>query len=318
MNTNKKKNYFWKLFFFFFIFIIILNISICYLSKPEIIEIDKIERLTEGNDNKYKCFFPSDESNSKIIHFIITRFIVEIDYLPQFRKIIYKKDYILNGIRCLKKYLLPSLEYQSCKKFIWILEIGDKANIEKIKHMLNFNLSFEYKLIFHKSLKKYIRNMSKGFDILITSRIDYDDIIYYDAVNDVRKAINSNKPMVVYGYNRGVYYFENDRNYYEFYETYNNEGTMSIFNSLITVLRKVNDSYTINDVGGHSVIRKNLLELYKSFGIEKLNYEPAIFDSGDAKFIYIRQSFSGTYNNATKFKKSLKIYNFNLSKFYGK
>ena len=124
--------------------------------------------------------------------------------------------------------------------------------------------------------------------------------------------------MVVYGYNRGVYYFENDRNYYEFYETYNNEGTMSIFNSLITVLRKVNDSYTINDVGGHSVIRKNLLELYKSFGIEKLNYEPAIFDSGDAKFIYIRQSFSGTYNNATKFKKSLKIYNFNLSKFYGK
>ena len=300
-----------------FILILIKNCGTSNISRLEIIDLNNLEGINKAYKKEYKCFFPSDDSNSKIIHFIITRFILEFDYLLKFRKIIYKKEYILNGIRCLKKYLLPSLEYQSCKKFIWILEIGDKANIEKLKPLLNFNVSFKYKIIFHKHLKKYIRNKSKYFDILITSRIDYDDIIYFDAVNDVRKAINNNKPMVLYGYNRGVYHFENDTKFYEFYQTYNNEGTMSIFNSLITVLKKVNDCYTINDIGGHSVIRKNLIKSYKSFGIEKLNYEPAIFDSGEAKFIYIRQNFSGTYNNRKEFKKSLKIYNFNLTKFFG-
>ena len=61
---------------------------------------------------------------------------------------------------------------------------------------------------------------------------------------------------------------------------------MSIFESLILNLKKVNDIYTIYDLGDHSKIRKNLFNKYKTFGIEKLDYEPAIFDSGSAKFIY--------------------------------
>ena len=54
----------------------------------------------------------------------------EYNFLTNFKKIIYKRDYILNGIRVLKKYLIPSLENQSCKKFTWILLLGDKANIK--------------------------------------------------------------------------------------------------------------------------------------------------------------------------------------------
>jgi len=265
-----------------------------------------------------KCFIPSDNSCKKIIHLIFTRFIMEFNYLKNFHKIIYSKEYILNGFKVLKKYLLPSLENQSCKEFIWVLTLGDKANKTYIESLFNFNNSFEYRIIYNNSLKEFVKNISNGFDILITSRIDYDDIIYYDAVNDVRKAINSNKPMLLYGYNRGVYYFEKDNKFYDFYETYNNEGTMSIFNSLITVLNKVNDTYIINDIGGHSVIRKNLLKYYKSYGIKNLDYEPAIFDSGDGKFIYVRQNYSGTYGSTMSIKSNLKLYNFNLSNFYKK
>ena len=96
----------------------------------------------------------------------------------------------MNGIRVLKKYLLPSLEHQSCKQFIWILILGDKINITYIKSFLVYNSSFEIKVIYNKNLKHYIRKRSKSFDILITTRIDYDDRIYYDAVNDVRKLKN--------------------------------------------------------------------------------------------------------------------------------
>ena len=60
--------------------------------------------------------------------------------LDNFTKIIYSPGYLLNGIRVMKKYLFPSLENQSCKNFIWILLLGDKANITQIKSFFNFNL----------------------------------------------------------------------------------------------------------------------------------------------------------------------------------
>ena len=53
-----------------------------------------------------------------------------------------------------------------------------------------------------------MRNIINSYDVLITTRIDYDDVIYYDAVNDVRKVININKPIFIHGFNKGYYYFE--------------------------------------------------------------------------------------------------------------
>ena len=93
---------------------------------------------------------------------------------------------------------------------------------------------------------------------------------------------------------------------------------MSIFISLITVLNKVNDTYTIYDLGNHVKIRATLLENYKSYGIKTINYEPGIFDDGEPKFVYVRQNYSWYYNKIGKNLKRLKEYHFNLLKFYGK
>ena len=287
----------------------------------------KLNKINEGPiiiinsekiKNSYKkCYLSLGNSSIKIIHLIITRFSIEF-YNKEFSKKIYREDYIQNGIRVLKKYLFPSLENQSCKNFTWILILGKKVNITYIKSILNFNYSFESKIIYKKYFKNYVRNITKGFDVLISTRIDYDDRIYYDAVNDVRKAININKPMILYGYNRGVYYFELNKKYYDFYKTFKNNGVMSIFISLITVLNKVNDTYTVYDLGNHVCIRKTLLLKYKSYGIKELNYEPAIFDRGNPKFVWVRQNYSGTYKFSIQILKRLKENNFNLSKFYGK
>lgn len=124
---------------------------------------------------------------------------------------------------------------------------------------------------------------------MITTRIDYDDIIYYDALNDVRKVINMNKPILLYGYNRGVCYFEKEGEYYDFYLKIDNLGCSNVFASLILVLHKANDTYTVYDLITHKYIRKLLLEKYKSYGIKEITYEPAIFDSGDPKFVWVRQ-----------------------------
>ena len=186
--------------------------------------------------------------------------------------------------------------------------------------MSNFNNSFQSYIIHINDIKKFLRDKTKGFDILITTRIDYDDRIYYDAVNDVRKEINIKKPILFHGYRRGFYYFELDNKYYDF-EFKNKNGAFSVFESLIMVLNKVNKIYTIHDFGPHFNVKQTLLKNYKLYGIKELNYEPAIFDSGAPKFVWVRQKYSCLYNSTKtrQIKKKLKPNNsFNLSKFYGK
>ena len=288
------------------------------IEKLSIEKENHLERIKfeEQNFTSSKCFLPSDILITKIIHIILTRFLLESKFGILFKKKIHQKEYILNGIRVMKKYLIPSLENQSCKQFIWILLLGDNVNKTNIEYLLNFNYSFEYKIIYFKYLKGFLRNITKGSDILITTNIDYDDIIYYDAVNDVRKSININKPMILYGYHRGFYYVEKDNKYYEYYHSYGNKGAINIFVSLIILLNKVNDTYTIYDLGSHTLIRSNLLKSYRSFGVNNLFYEPAIFDSGSPKFVYVRQKFSHSYNYTLQKLKVAKLYTFNLTNLF--
>ena len=299
--------------------ILFIQIDKC---KNRIEKINKINQIHynsnfSGKNNIQKCYLSLDSSNIKIIHLILTRFLMEF-LSKSFSKNLYKEEYIRNGFRVMKKFLFPSLENQSCKNFIWILIIGNKANITYVKKALNLNKnSFQSFVIYEKEIKNYVKKISSGFDVLITTRIDYDDRIYYDAVNDVRKAVNTNRPMFLYGYNRGVYYLETEGKYYDADYNYGNKGAHGIFLSLILVLNKVNDSYTVYDLGNHVKIRETLLKNYKSYGIKTLNYEPSIFDKGDPKFVYVRQNYSSRFGIKIN-RTALKINNFNLSKFYGK
>ena len=231
-----------------------------------------------------------------------------------FNKKMYKKEYIQNGIRVMKRYLFPSLQNQICKDFIWMLKVGDKANITHIKSLLNLSLPFKSVIIYNKYYKSFIRNISNNVDFLITTRIDYDDRIYWNAINDIRKVVNISRPMFLYGYNRGFIFFEDLNIYTEYNYYFKGNGTSSIFASLIIDTNKVNDSYDIYDLGVHTQIRKNLLTNFKKYGLKKLDYEPSIFEKEIPKFVWVRQRFSGLqkYN-----KPRTKIVKFDLGKFYG-
>lgn len=247
---------------------------------------------------------------------IITRFLIEFYSGKYFVGKLYKKDYIINGIKLMKKYLIPSLENQSCRDFIWIMMLGDKANKTFIKSLIDINTSFKWDIVYLNSINNYIKNITKDYDILITTRYDNDDIIYYDAVNDARKVININKPMLLHGYNKGFYYYESSNKYYNFEHNFKNEGAMSIFLSLIIVLNKVNETINVYKLGDHRFIRKNFFKIYRRYGIKEINYEPAVFDDGGPKFIYVRQNYSRChYFNVKNNQKEIK---FNKYKFYGR
>ena len=213
MINSIKNKYFYK--FLILINLIILSELIIIIKCKKINARDSINNMTKNTHNIIdrgvvgeKCYISSENSILKINHFILTRFMIRFYHKNGFPKKMNDKNYIKNGVRVMKKYLLPSLEHQKCKNFSWILMVGDDANISYIKNLLDFNISFPNNIVYAKDIKTYLKNNTKNNDILITTRIDYDDRIYYDAVNDVRKAININNPILLYGYNRGFKFIE--------------------------------------------------------------------------------------------------------------
>ena len=120
--------------------------------------------------------------------------------------------------------------------------------------------------------------------------------------------------MLLYGYIRGFIYFEDLNIYTEFYNEFKGYGAMSVFASLIIAINKVNDSYVIEDLGPHHLIRKNLLQNFKKFGLKKLDYEPSIFEKEIPKYVWVRQPFSGFLKYIKPKTKTVK---FDLGKFYG-
>ena len=299
-----------KFFFICSLISILISLKTFIVQKSKLINKLNIKYNKNGN-----CFLSPENEDKKIIHIIITYFMVDFYKADGFPKKIYTKEYLKNGIRVMKKYLLPSLQQQSCKDFIWMLNVGDKANITNLKSLLNFDSPFKSIITYNRDHKNFIRKITKNIDILITTRIDYDDRIYWNAVNDVRRVVNRTKPIFLYGYNRGFIYFEDMDVYTHFFMNYNNNGTMSIFQSLIIFMNKVNDSYTIYDLRSHTIARKNLLEKYKQFGLEKLDYEPAYIECEIPKFVWVRQNFSGTLKSFNK--PITKAVHFNLDNFYG-
>ena len=54
--------------------------------------------------------------------------------------------------------------------------------------------------------------------------------------------------------------------------------------------------------------------------MNKINYDPGVIDSGDPKFIYVRQKYSNSYDEIRSIVKQnrYKECKVNLSNFYGK
>ena len=303
------------LFISFIIFIIFFFIFVNIFNKKQNKITTNIYNNKKNSNNKNNCYISPENSNLKIIHVITTRYLFNIK--PNYTEFMKSEEYTQNAIRVLNKYLLPSLENQRCQDFIWIFMVGDLGNISYIKSKFNFHNSFKTEVIYESDMKNYLRQLSKGYDVLITTRIDYDDVIFYDAVNDVRKEIDINKPVLVYGYAKGYYYLESNEKYYNFYDTYCGTGVMSVFASLIVILKKVNDAYSVNEIGQHTQLKTEILNKYKSFGINELNYNPMKVEKNERRFIWVRQKYSGIFEATENIKKTSKPVEFDKTKIYG-
>ena len=125
-------SFIFKLIKFNLILVLFITINVFFIKQSkEYKNIDKNEKIIKRNrlitfeKAKTNCYFPPYNLNIKIIHLIITRFMLDISNFKNNPKLMFSDNYFYNGIRVLKKYLFHSLEAQNCKNFIWVLVMGN-------------------------------------------------------------------------------------------------------------------------------------------------------------------------------------------------
>ena len=241
----------------------------------------------------------------KIKHFVITRFICNPNL--GFGQKIFDKEFIKNNAEISKKYLLKSLLNQTNKNFEIIYLLNDEHDIDFIKSCFKEYFS-TIKIYFIKlnDINNFIKTNSEGYDFLITSRIDCDDLIYKYAVNDVQNFILNEKtshPYYLCGYKYG-YRMYNDKDLYNCEYLYTG-GFIGLFISLVSNLHYKNLKYiNIYNLGNHTKI----LDRFKTTVPELSNIDDKEyiikFGNKDFRtFVYVRNNSSSSallYNNTIK------------------
>lgn len=181
----------------------------------------KLKRQTTHNSTIYM---------NKIKHIIATRFLCFEGNLGD--KVL-SKEYIDMGLRLMSNYLIPTLENQTNKNFELVVLVHQKLNLGVYKRkFLAMSEKLNIQVVRFNKFDEYVRAAAAEAENLIVTRIDYDDLVWNGAVEDVQKRIGI-APLYIYGYNRGFAWQEGKHDLMVFYQEYKKHGHMSIFQSCV-------------------------------------------------------------------------------------
>ena len=172
-------------------------------------------------------------ADKTIKHFVFSRFFPT--QVPDYPHDVLDTDFLSAQIHLAKKNLLSSLENQTNKNF----EVVFYANgayfadpkYEFIFSTLKDSTTLPLKFIKGSEMSDLIMPAYNDYDFVIQSRIDFDDFIRKDIVEDTQSKVNECDKILGYGYCKGYTYF--NKELYPFYATYKGRGHFSAFQSLI-------------------------------------------------------------------------------------
>lgn len=230
-----------------------------------------------------------------IKHFIITRFLCS--NFNHTNEELFSERWIDNGYKLTINHFIPTLENQVNQNFEIIFLIHDEIPIEKVKVLYDLKTPIKFHILRLKSLDYFLNKIKSSTDILITSRLDYDDNIHKDVVNDIQKyTINNPHKITIYGLNNGATIidgesstFLKEKNPYEI----NNGGYWSAMESLILPSSMTERFFSIYSLGDHTSVIKTLQNDYTKMGIKRLNPDYYYKDtSSEIKYLWVRHNQS--------------------------
>jgi len=133
-------------------------------------------------------------------HYLITRFNLRVDIwnVTKNNELLLTDEWMDNRMWLFENFCFPSVVAQTNQNFEWLLyfdtntkEVYKKKILELIKNQPNFKVIFVDAMpSFMPELLKFIAQQTKDKPYLITTRIDNDDSIHVDFINEVQKQFN--------------------------------------------------------------------------------------------------------------------------------
>jgi len=262
-----------------------------FFSRQDIIDF-KIHKIDVEVKKKQKF----------IKHFVLIRFYC-IDMMR--KKLLFDNKILDNGVNVFKNYTLKTLENQSNKNFEIVLLIHNEIDMNhtSIQKLKKIKSEIKINLIRFKDINFFLKENSKNHTYLITTRIDHDDLIYFNAVQEIQSKCNENIPFYYNGYDKLITMINNDyKHSYKYFPKYYGSGSMSIFQSLIVNKKIINKIYNIYELGNHTRQKIPFINLFKQ---NNLQYKTYYFNVNHMKdcCVYIKHSFNHSSFMIKKLKK---------------
>lgn len=256
-------------------------------SEQQLINFDLYEKdKKNGKQRKNEDF-----QKNLIKHYILIRFYC---FTMMKKEKLFEPELLDNGIKIFEQYTLKSLENQSNKNFEIIMMIHNEIDLnhKSIQKLYKISSIIKINILRYNETNSFIATNSKNVKYLITTRIDHDDLIYNGAVDEIQSKCNENIPLFYNGYDRLITMLKNDiYNTYKFYPNYKGLGSISIFQSLIVNKEKINQLYTIFDLGSHTKLKGTFINLYK---VNNFEFKEEYFNLNHLEdcCIYIKHEFN--------------------------
>ena len=231
------------------------------------------------------------ESKKRIKHFIEVRFFSEqdVNYLYNVLSVRFLKPQIV-----LANNLFRTLENQTNKNFE-VVFLTNPAYFDNPKYEFIFSelkKATALPLTFAKggTMKSLLRPAFNEYEFVIQSRIDFDDFIYKDAINDTQSKVDECNNILFYGYCKGYMYYNEKLCHYG--NLFNGNGHPAVLQSLImkSSFAKKLPTFTPYS-GGHIRFKVDMKKFLERNGV---NFSEDMFQQNtdtDA-FVYYRHDFS--------------------------
>ena len=230
--------------------------------------------------------------DKKIKHFILMRFFSFDD--PNYPHDIYDPDFLSKQLVLAKNNAIPSLENQTNKNFnlafIVNTKFFDNPKYEFVFSTLKESTTLPLTFIKDNERPRLIEESLNDYDFVITSRMDFDDFIYKDAIEDTHSKVNECENILAYGYCRGYTYVCGEL--YGFIHPYKRIGYHSVLGSVILKSSFAKNMPFIDAFGFNHGLAKNAI---KSF-VEKngIMFSENMFQQNTSTkaIIYFRHEFA--------------------------
>lgn len=229
-------------------------------------------------------------AGKRIKHFIFSRF------FPYQRKTfpydVLDVDFLSKQLP-LAKNMLRSLENQTNKNFELVF-VANPKYFGNPEYELIFSTLQDFTTIPLRFIKKdeechLVKYSFSEYDFVVTTRLDFDDFVYKDAVADTQSKIEECHKILLYGYCRGYVYVYNDL--YCSFTPCRGIGHNSMFQSYIFESSCAKDWSFIDIYDQHAKLKPILKEKLEKNGV---SFSEDMFQQNISTnaWIYFRHEFS--------------------------